>query len=236
MEFMPESAPLVILTFLGTCFALGATGLVIVYGFARGKPTLAKYAGIVALGGAAVYAGLLLSASLTSTEKVLRAGQQKYFCEVDCHVAYSVVNLTTAKTLGPPLNQRSAGGTFYVVKVKTWFDERTISSHRGYAPLSPNPRRVVVIDDQGRQYEPSDQGQAALEQAQGKSAPLTQTLRPGESYTTDLVFDLPHGIQNPWLLITDASGILQLLIGHESSPFHKKIYFGLAPQPKSAFL
>jgi len=235
MEFMPEAAPLVILTFLGTCFALGTTGLVIVYGLARGKPTLAKYAGIVALCGAAVYAGLLLGASLTSTEKVLHAGGQKYFCEVDCHVAYSVVDLTTAKTLGAPLNQRSAAGMFYVVKV-TWFDERTISSHRGYAPLSPNPRRVVVIDDQGRQYEPSVEGQAALEQAQGKSAPLTQTLRPGESYTTDLVFDLPHGIQNPWLLITDASGILQLLIGHESSPFHKKIYFGLAPQPKSAFL
>jgi len=50
------------------------------------------------------------------------------------------------------------------------------------------------------------------------------------------VFDLPAGIQNPRLLITDASKILQLLIGHESSPFHKKIYFGLAPQPKSAFL
>ena len=105
MEFMPEAAPLVILTFLGTCFALGTTGLVIVYGLARGKPTLAKYAGIVALGGAAVYAGLLLAASLTSTEKVLRAGEQKYFCEVDCHVAYSVVDLTTAKTLGAPLNK-----------------------------------------------------------------------------------------------------------------------------------
>ena len=151
-------------------------------------------------------------------------------------MAYSVVDLTTAKTLGPPLNQRSAAGTFYVVKVKTWFDERTISSHRGYAPLSPNPRRVVVTDDQGRQYEPSDEGQAALAQAQGKSAPLTQALRPGESYTTDLVFDLPDGIQNPRLLITDASKILQLLIGHESSPFHKKIYFGLTPQSKSAFL
>ena len=84
MEFMPESAPLVILTFLGTCFALCATVLVIAYGLARGKPTLAKYAGIVALGGAPVYAGLLLAASLTSTEKVLRAGGQKYFCEVDC--------------------------------------------------------------------------------------------------------------------------------------------------------
>src|SRR5207245_6028544 len=97
MEFMPEVAPLVILTFLGTCFGLGARGLVIVYGLARGKPTLAKYAGIVALGGAAVYAGLLLSASINSTEKVLRAGEQKYFCEVDCHVAYSVVDLTRSE-------------------------------------------------------------------------------------------------------------------------------------------
>src|SRR2546425_9735835 len=79
MEFMAESAPLVILTFLGTCFALGAIGLVIVYGLARGKPTLAKYAGIVALGGAAVYAGLLLA--------VRSPARRRYFSPVSRNIS-----------------------------------------------------------------------------------------------------------------------------------------------------
>ena len=37
MEFMPQNAPLVVLTFLGTCFALGVLGIAIVYGLVRGS-------------------------------------------------------------------------------------------------------------------------------------------------------------------------------------------------------
>lgn len=103
-----------------------------------------------------------------------------------------------------------------------------------FAPLRPNARVVKVVDHQGRAFLPSADGQSALEQAQGKATtPLTQPLKPGESYTTQLVFDLPADIRNPRLLITDADGVARMIIGHESSPLHKKIFFALASSPKS---
>ena len=55
-------------------------------------------------------------------------------------------------------------------------------------------------------------------------------MKPGESYTTDLVFDVPSEVTNPRLYITIADALpAPLLIGHERSPLHKKILFGLAP-------
>ncbi len=235
MEFMPQMAPLVVLLFLGTCFGLAVTGLAFLYGLVRRKSWLTKYSLAVGVVGVGLYFTLLLAAALTSREKVLRPGEQKYFCEIDCHVAYSVVDVATTKALGAPPQQATATGTFYVVKVKSWFDQRTISSRRPLnASLRPNPRRVVVVDEQGREYQPSPAGLVALEQVQGKTTLLTQPLRPGESYTTDLVFDLPAGVQNPRLLITDADRISALLVGHENSFFHKKILFVLAPSSRPA--
>jgi len=42
-----------------------------------------------------------------------------------------------------------------------------------------------------------------------------------------LPFDPPADAKNPQLLITDAGRITSLLIGHENSPFRKKIFFRL---------
>ena len=237
MEFMPQNAPLVVLTFLGACFGLVVLALVIAYGLVRGKRVLVKYGLSLALVGVGFYAVLLLGFSLASSEKVLAAGQQKYFCEIDCHVAYSVLDVATSKTLGAPPALKNSAGTFYVVKVRTWFDERTISPRRPKdASLTPNPREVVVVDDRGRQYPLSPEGQSALALMHGATTPLTQPLRPGESYATELIFDLPADAQNLRLLITDADGVTHFLIGHELSPLHKKIYFALTPQSKAVAL
>ncbi len=234
MEFMPEFAPLVLLTFMGTCFLLGVAGISVVYGLVRKKSGLVQKVLVAAIAIAGLYAGLVLAASLASKEKALDLGEQKYFCEVDCHEAYSAVNVRATKTLGNPPEQKTAEGTYYVVTVKVWFDERTISPHRGNAPLTPNPRTVTVVDESGREYGPSPDGQKALEQAQGKSIPFTHRLRPGESYTTDVVFDLPSNIRSPRLFITTADWPTRFLIGHENSPFHKKIMFQLEPQLEPA--
>jgi hypothetical protein len=56
---------------------------------------------------------------------------------------------------------------------------------------------------------------------------LTTPLRPGGSYTTVLAFELPADVTHPQLLVTDEEPITRLLIGHEGSPGHKKIYFEL---------
>ena len=48
---------------------------------------------------AGAYVVLLLGASLASLELVLDLGEPKYFCEIDCHIAYSVEYVTTTKAL-----------------------------------------------------------------------------------------------------------------------------------------
>ncbi len=229
--FVPERAPMVILGFLGMCLALGLAGLVLLYALAAQKLALAKrtVAMAFALGGA--YAGLLLAASLTSTEKTLGAGQWKYFCEVDCHLAYSVTGVSTAKTLGEGQNPATAEGTFYVVTIRTWFDEDTISRTRGDGILHPNLRTARIMDSRGRRYPPSLPGQLALQLPANKLIALDQPLRPGESYETTLVFDVPADAESPRLYLTDPLPVNWVLIGHENSFFHRRVYFGLEPRP-----
>lgn len=224
-EFMPHNAPLVVLTFLFTGLLLGVAGLVVLWSLAARKYALAVrvlVAGAIAGG---VYAGTLLARSLGSEEKILAAGQHKYFCEIDCHTAYTVTDVRTAKTLGEDAEQATADGTFYVVTLRTWFDGETVSSRRPEGmPLWPNPRLVRVVDEAGRRYSTSLAGQKAIV---AHNVPLTHALRPGESYETVLVFDLPAEVAAPRLLVADWFPLSQFLIGHENSPLHKKIYFAL---------
>ena len=111
--------------------------------------------------------------------------------------------------------------------VRTWFDPGTIASFRGNAPLKPNPRDVFLVDESGRRYAVSPAGQKAMEESRGPSTPLTRVLRPGEAYTTTFVFDLPDGARRPRLFLGDAPGVEALLIDHENSLFHRKVYFEL---------
>jgi len=236
-EFMPQFAPFVVLMFLGTCFVLFIAALVFLIGLLARKRALAKWSAAGACAVAGIYFALLLGASVTSEEKTLSANGRKYFCEIDCHIAYSIESVTTAKVVGSAPQEATASGTFYIVKVRTWFDENTISNHRPKdAPLTPDPRRVAIVDDQGREYGVSGPGLAALQHTEAHWTPLTEPLIPGESYVTDLVFDLPSGAQNPRLFITDADGVTRFLIGHENSPLHKKILLGLRPSSSSATL
>ncbi|MGI9165738.1 MAG: hypothetical protein ACR2G5_05035 [Pyrinomonadaceae bacterium] len=221
------AAPLGVLALLGTTFVLAIAGLIFAYTiFAR------KFLGTIAvlLAGAVivtVYLGLMLLMSFTSGERVLARGQEKHFCEIDCHLAYSIVDVRQTKTLGNPPNQFSASGLFHVIQIKTRFDEDTIGRNRRSGPLKPNSRVATVIDDQGREYAPSQDGQRVLSQSEGIGTPLTTPLRPGESYTTSLVFDLPAGVNNPTLLINEGETVTHLVIGHENSLLHKKTRFQL---------
>ncbi len=196
---MPQFAPIVFMLFFGTCLGLAVLALVILYGLLRRKFLVAMIAAALAVAGAGLYTALLLGASFLSRSLVLAPGTLKYFCEVDCHLAYSVVGVTTAQAIGAGPQQMNSAGTFYIVKIRTWFDPYTISPHRGNGPLAPSPRALAVFDDQGRQYEPSTAAMAALERAQGTGTPLVTPLRPGESYTTDFVFDLPASARTPRL-------------------------------------
>lgn len=225
MEFVPPFAPFVVLAFLALGAALGATALALLAAAILRKtrflPWIAAFGVVIVLG----YAAVLLADSAISHERVLAPGEKKYFCEIDCHLAYSVEAVETAPLLGPASKPLRAEGRWLIVRLKTWFDKSSISPRRGDSPLSPNPRVIYVRDADGRRFAPSPQGEEALVAAGLTSVPLTRPLRPGESYETELAFDLPRGIREPRLYVGSDDPVSFLLIGHEQSPLHRKVWF-----------
>lgn len=217
------SAVIAVLAFLGTAGLLGAGLLAAVVVLARGRAHLAVKIGMGMAVIVLVYGAVLSVCSLTSKEIVLAPGDEKYFCEIDCHLAYSVIGVRRGRTLGPPDRPVAARGEFSVVTLQTRFDELTISPRRGReAPLWPNPRCMWIEDETGRRFEVSSAAQAALE-----TTPLTLPLRPGESYTTTLAFDLPPRVERPRLFLGESIWPARLLIGHEQSFLHQKTFFAL---------
>jgi hypothetical protein len=203
-------APLAIVGFLAAAGGLFlALGAVLIFWFAR-KPKFARIAATAIGIGAVVYFGLLLGFSTGSREISLARGQEKYFCEIDCHLAYSIVNV----------NARTEGeSNDYVITLRTRFDENTISPHRPKdAPLTPSPRELRLVDASGHEYH-------AISEA-GTS--LMTPLIPGQSYTTELEFRVPQQSRDLRLLLnTTPAWLDHLVIGDENSWMHKKTYFAL---------
>lgn len=213
--FVPALAPLSILALLGAAFLLASAALGAGVAVAARRLPLAKKIGGAGLAVAVVYTTLLAAVSLLSRERTLAPGERKYFCEIDCHIAYEVTDAAT-----PDATTRA-------VTVRTWFDPATIAPYRGDGPLRPNPRTVWLEDDAGRRYAPSAQAAQAWEAQHGASTPLDRDLRPGQSYTTTFAFTVPAGTRAARLFLGDAAGPEHFLIGHENSPFHRKAYFAL---------
>ena len=186
-----------------------AVAAVVIFAAARQR-RMARLTAVFTGAGATVYFLLLFGCSLISSQKVLARGQEKYFCEMDCHLAYSVVEVK---------QEPVASGNKYVVTLKTRFDEATISKHRPKdVPLTPALREVRLIDSAGRSYAPDSTSGVSL----------LQPLVPGESYTTELNFTVPAGVQGLKLLVHTAPSFLDsLLIGSENSLFHGKTYLGI---------
>ena len=218
-------APIGVMAFLGTGFLLFVAALVVIQSLVVRRRGRAKFMLLAMLVIAGAYLAAILIFSLASHEKILARGEEKHFCEIDCHLAYSVINTRQSKTLGNP--PTTAQGTYTVVTIKTRFDETTISARRGDGLLYPNSRVLTLIDERGNKYSPSDEGQRALDTAQSSGKPLVTPLRPGESYTTDVVFDLPADAKASTLLINEGEWETHLVIGHENSPLHRKTRFQL---------
>lgn len=220
-------APLGVLGFLGACFVMVVLGLVALYALYFRRYGRARAAlGLMGAAGA-VYFSVLLGFSAASDVRVLARGEEKHFCEVDCHLAYSVAGVRRAKAVGEGEARAVARGEFLVVTLKTRFDGATISPGRGDSELHPNPRAVTAYDADGRAYAPSSEGARALAAAGAAGTPLETPLRPGESYTTELVFDLPADARATRLLLNESDLPTRFIIGHENSPLHKKTEFKL---------
>lgn len=207
--------PLGVLLLLGLVGGALALGVGIVAALLMDRGFWVRRFVITGVAGVALYLVLLFGLSLTSRTRILTLNQGKHICELDCHSEYSVVAVRTDKHLGT----RTAQGTYYVVTVKVLFDSTTIGPHRGMSPLEIGPRTVYVLDAQGHEYPL---------QPEGASDSLRHSIVPGQSYTTDLVFDLPTTITSPMLFVgAEAAAPDRILIGSENSVLHKKTLFTL---------
>lgn len=211
------------LTLLGTVGLLAVAVAVAVWAALRGNWPLARKVGAGAIGLVAIYAVVLLGAGLLSRDTLRSTGEEKYFCEIDCHLAYLVVGIHPVEQVP------GATGRVWAVELRTRFDETTISAQRGReAPLWPSPRHVALRDSAGGSHEPMAGTEEWLARQGMHSTPLSQELRPGDAYTTTLLFDLPVGADPARLLVEDAEWPNTLLIGSERSPWHGK---SLLPLP-----
>jgi len=218
-----------VLAFLGFGLLESLAAVTVLVLFARRKRRPARRVVVAAAAAAGLYAAVLLVFSLVSREQVAGRGDEKYFCEVDCHLAYSVADVRESKSVGAGSSRATARGLYRVVTLRVRFDPETTSVHRPQdVSLTPNPRCVRVVDASGRIYRPDLVGQHALESVEGPGVPLTRALLPGESYLTRLVFDLPEKVEDPRLLVTESDWITRALIGHENSPLHRKTSFRLS--------
>lgn len=227
---VPEHAPFVALAFLGAgaaiLIAAGAAALCLAM---RRRRAAAVTAGL-AIAGGIFYAALLLALSAGSRDRVLATNGRKVFCEMDCHLAYSIAGVDRMRSIGTgPDSVASAAGTFVAARVRTWFDPSTIAPFRGNSALAPNPREAWLTDREGRRYRVSAAATRAYEISRGASAfsPFHRPLSPGESYETALVFDVPARAAGLRLFVGDPPGIENVLLGHENGPFHGKVYFSL---------
>src|SRR5207244_6847413 len=137
------------------------------------KPRRARIVLIVMFVIAGGYLAAILAFSIASREKILARGEEKHFCEIDCHLAYSIANVRQTKILGSAPNQLTAHGIYTLVTIKTRFDETTIAPWRGNGLLYPNSRGLALFDERGNKYTPSSEGKRVLEASQNSGKPLT---------------------------------------------------------------
>jgi hypothetical protein len=216
-----------VLGLLGTGFLLFVAVLVLIHALVVRRGARAKFVVLAMLLVTGAYLAAILIFAFASHEKVLARGEEKHFCEIDCHLAYSVVDTRQSRTVGNPPNQTTAQGAYTVVTVRTRFDEATISPGRGNGLLYPNSRVLTLVDERGNKYVIAGEDRRANSQVQSDRKPLTTPLRPGESYTTDVTFDLPADSKPSTLLINEGEWVTHLVIGHENSPLHRKTRFQL---------
>jgi hypothetical protein len=197
-SFLP--APLSVLAFLGAGLLTAAFLAAAAVAALAGRGPFARR---LLLGSAVLppaYGVVLIALGAATRERTVPRGNEKFFCEIDCHVGYSVLSF---------IEKGDGGGRRAVVTLRSRFDETTISPRRGNGSLTPNPRSAALVDAQGRRFVAERAGLVALR----------SPLKPRESYATDVVFHIPEGAGDLRLSLVEADGLVRLLLGHERAPF-----------------
>ena len=104
-------------------------------------------------------------------------------------VFYVVLDVEETPTIGNSFTDLQADGQFYIL---------TLRAHNSAKKTHDvNTQIMKLLDDQGREFDPSAQGLLALPADRGRSAQIIAQVQPGTTKTLTLVYDAP----------ADASGL-----------------------------
>jgi hypothetical protein len=195
-------------------------------------------AGAVVLG---VYAALLLSAALVSKQRILAAGEVKWFCGfyLDCHLGVSVVRVQSAKNIQGSSGEVVANGVFKIVTVEFHNSARNQSLNMTlYHP------RASVVDAQGRWYQRDRRAEEALARNPAYSSPVEDRVSVSHApLLGTMAFDISPDATNPRLSIEEGyivDRILELvLVNDDNSIFHKPTFLALGEnsvQPPTSYI
>src|SRR2546423_9422456 len=138
------AAPLGALALLATGFILLVGAILLIQALIVRKSGRAKLCLALMLTFGFAYFGVMFLFSVVSHDKLLARGEEKHFCELDCHLAYSIINTAQTKTIGDNPGPATAHGQFTIVTIQTRFDETTISPQRGNGLLYANSRALTL--------------------------------------------------------------------------------------------
>ena len=213
------------LALLGTAFLLVASLLVAGVLLARGRRRHAALAAALAPAAGALYGAALLALSFTSRARVLDHAQEKYFCDLDCHLAYCVTDVSFTDTLAnaalPPPR-----GRYCLVTVRARFDPTTTAPWRPRdVPVFPSPLELQLVDAGGRTLGVAADAQRALERAAAAGSSLARPLLPGASATSRFVFDLPEDFHPGLILLRNSEWFRRWALADESSWGHARTFW-----------
>ena len=101
----------------------------------------------------------------------------------DGDLAFTVNSVDTAQTIGDSFTQKTAQGIYYILTVKI--------QNNGKSTQTINASDFTVVDNQGRKYDYSNDGQTAIEMSSGATSFFLQQIQPSLSVTGKIVFDVP---------------------------------------------
>jgi hypothetical protein len=204
-----------ILVFLGTVAVLVWVLIAAVRGF-----RMKALRRLLALGSyLAIYLAIVVMVSLLSPRKEFRIGQDECFDDW----CMAVEKAEFASAVGQGAARISTRGVFCIATL------RVSSRALGRAQAAPDAA-VHLLDDRGRIYYASPEGQQAYERSFGSSIPLGSRLEPGSSFQSVRVFELPADADNLGLVVEHGGWPGRFIIGDASSLLHKRTVI-LLPKP-----
>lgn len=109
--------------------------------------------------------------------------------------AFSVLSVRKADFVGTGDTLVRPAGAFYIVTLK-------IANHAVRVDYKYKRDSALLIDERGKEYLPSSEGQPALETTLSPAALCSTPIPAGQSCETEVVFDVPAGARISQLRIT----------------------------------